>query len=105
MGEAGIPVVESNRSGISAPAGTRKDRTSVQLSRRHLLFASLAGMLAPAGRLAAQSASTSQKKFESSVEVVTVTATVTDANGRVVTDLTSDEFAILAGGVHAHVTP
>jgi VWFA-related protein len=102
MSETGIPVVESNRSGISARAG--KGRTSVQLSRRHLLFASLAGMLAPAGRLAAQSSSGSQKRFESGVELVTVTATVTDASGRVVTDLTSDEFEILEDAVKQPVT-
>jgi hypothetical protein len=61
-------------------------------------------MLAPAGRLAAQSSPSSQKKFESSVEVVTVTATVTDAGGRVVTDLTSDEFEILEDGVKQPIT-
>src|SRR4029079_15787710 len=104
MGEAGIPADESNRSGISARAGTGKGRTSVQLSRRHLLFASLAGMLAPAGRLAPQSAAGSQKHLESGVELVRVTATVTDAGGRVVTDLTSDEFEILEDGAKQPVT-
>jgi Ca-activated chloride channel family protein len=76
----------------------------VQLSRRHLLFASLAGLIAPAGRLAAQASSDSQKRFESSVELVTVTATVTDASGRVVTDRTGDEFEILEDGVKQPVT-
>ena len=61
-------------------------------------------MLAPAGRLAAQSSSGSQKHFESGVELVTVTATVTDAAGRVVTDLTSDEFEILEDAVKQPIT-
>ena len=60
-------------------------------------------MLAPAGRLLGQ-AQPPGKKFESSVEVVTVTATVTDAGGRVVTDLRSEEFEILEDGVKQPVS-
>ena len=45
-----------------------------------------------------------QQHFQSGVELVTVTATVTDADGSVVTDLTADEFEILRGRRQAAVS-
>ena len=36
----------------------------------------------------------SKPKFKTGVEIVTITATVTDANGRLVTDLTKDDFEV-----------
>jgi Ca-activated chloride channel family protein len=46
----------------------------------------------------------SHQKFQTGVEVVTVTATVTDADGRLVTDLTAAEFEIFEDGVRQTVT-
>jgi hypothetical protein len=38
-------------------------------------------------------------KFKTGVEIVTITATVTDANGRLVTDLTQDDFEVFEDGL------
>ena len=46
----------------------------------------------------------SPKRFETSVEVVTVTATVTNPDGRIVTDLRADEFEVLEDGVKQTVS-
>jgi Ca-activated chloride channel family protein len=65
----------------------------VNVSRR-LLLGGLGGLVVAGRRLVAESHQASKQKFESGVEVVTVTATVTDADGRVVTDLKADEFEV-----------
>ena len=44
------------------------------------------------------------KRFESSIEVVTVTVAVTDAEGRLVTDLAQDEFELFEDGLPQTIT-
>lgn len=44
------------------------------------------------------------RRFSSGVELVTVTATVTDAEGRLVTDVTRDEFEVFEDGVKQTVS-
>ena len=44
------------------------------------------------------------QRFESEVEIVTVTLSVTDADGRLVTDLQQDEFEVFEDGVAQQVT-
>jgi Ca-activated chloride channel homolog len=69
------------------------------LTRRDLLLS--AGVFAAARSVAAQPAA---KRFETSIEVVTVTASVSDAEGRLVTDLAQDEFEVFEDGVAQTVT-
>jgi len=64
------------------------------LSRRQALLS--LGMLASARGLLAQDQG---KRFESSIEIVTVTVAVTDAEGRLVADLAQDEFELFEDGL------
>jgi Ca-activated chloride channel family protein len=69
------------------------------LTRRQLL-ASL-GVASAARRALAQAPG---KRFESGIEVVTVTAAVTDAEGRLVTDLAQEEFELFEDGLPQAIT-
>jgi Ca-activated chloride channel homolog len=51
-----------------------------------------------------ESSQQGQPRFETGIEVVTVTATVTDAAGRLVTDLTAADFNIFEDGVQRQLT-
>ena len=75
---------------------------STPLSRRDWLAALMGGAVLPAilpGRPAAQ-----EPKFASGVEVVTISASITDAAGRLVTDLTQEEFEVFEDGVAQQIT-
>ena len=80
------------------------------LSRRALLTLMTAGWVLPAARgmaapaSAAQAAPPQRGKFRTGIEVVTISATVTDATGRLVTGLTADDFEIFEDGVRQPVT-
>lgn len=74
--------------GILAPAAVR-----LQVRR---WMAALAGVLAVA--LAAAPGLAGGQQFSARTEMVEVYATVTDAEGRLLTDLTADEFVILDDG-------
>ena len=69
------------------------------LSRRDLLLSMTA--LTAARAAAAQPPG---RRFETGIEVVTVTASVTDAEGRLVTDLAQDEFEVFEDGLPQTVT-
>lgn len=71
------------------------------LSRRALLTAFGTAVLWP--RESASQQSTGQR-FETGVEVVTVTAAVTDTEGRLVTDLSQDEFEVFEDGVEQTIS-
>lgn len=66
------------------------------LSRRALLKALCAAPAALASR--------QPGRFETGIEIVTVTASVTDADGRLVTDLGMDEFQVFEDGVRQAIT-
>jgi Ca-activated chloride channel homolog len=75
------------------------------LTRRALLASLLGGGSAlGASVLRAQGSPTQDPKFRAAIEVVTISATVTDANGRLVSDLTIDDFEIFEDGVKQPVT-
>ena len=78
-------------SAIRNPQSAILSRT---LTRRQALLS--LGMLASARAVLAQQQG---KRFESSIEVVTVTVAVTDAEGRLVTDLAQDEFELFEDGL------
>ncbi len=69
------------------------------LTRRDLLLS--LGALTAAPSAAAQP---SGRRFESGIEIVTVTVAVTDADGRLVTDLAQDEFELFEDGVAQAIT-
>ena len=76
-------------------------------SRRALLGGALGALAWPARTIVGQAPdrpSGGQQHFQSGVELVTVTATVTDADGKLVTDLTADEFEIYEDGVKQTVS-
>jgi len=47
---------------------------------------------------------TQRPKFKTGVEIVTITATVTDADGRLVPDLTKDDFEVFEDGLPQTIT-
>ena len=67
------------------------------------LVAAAAAILAGGAVIGTQSA-TQTPKFKTGVEIVTITATVTDASGRLVTDLTKDDFEIFEDGLPQTIT-
>jgi Ca-activated chloride channel homolog len=69
------------------------------LTRRQALLS--LGMLAGSRGMLAQ---TPGQRFESSIEVVTVTVAVTDGEGRLVTDLARDEFELFEDGLPQTIT-
>lgn len=69
------------------------------LTRRQALLS--LGMLAASRGAFAQPAG---QRFESSIELVTVTAAVTDGDGRLATDLAQDEFEIFEDGLPQTIT-
>ncbi len=80
------------------------------LTRRALLTLITAGWVLPSGAAAGTrqerpaGRAAQRGKFQTGVEVVAVTATVTNADGRLVTDLTADDFEIFEDGVRQTVT-
>lgn len=79
---------------------------AISLSRRAMLWSLLSAATIPR-QLAGQTPpprTTPPKRFQTGVEVVTVTATVTNPDGRIVTDLTADEFEVLEDGVKQTVS-
>jgi VWFA-related protein len=82
---------------------------SHKVTRRALLGGALGAMVWPARSLLAQStgsrpADSGQHKFQSGIELVTVTATVTDADGRLAVGLAAEEFEIFEDGVKQTVS-
>jgi len=69
------------------------------LTRRQVLLS--LGMLASSRGALAQTAG---QRFESSIEVVTVTVAVTNAEGRLITDLAQDEFELFEDGLPQTIT-
>lgn len=69
------------------------------ITRRDLLLSAGALTL---GR--AVSAQPPNKRFETGIEVVTVTVSVTDAEGRLVADLSQDEFEVFEDGLPQTIT-
>jgi VWFA-related protein len=79
------------------------------LSRRDWLSTLLGGAMLSAVRpvvAATQDAAASKQepRFASGVEVVTISAAVTDAGGRLVTDLAQEEFEVFEDGVQQPIT-
>ncbi|MBK5298927.1 MAG: VWA domain-containing protein [Vicinamibacteria bacterium] len=69
------------------------------LTRRQALLS--LGMLAGSRGMLAQAPA---QRFESSIEIVTVTVAVTDLEGRLVTDLAQDEFEVFEDGLPQTIT-
>lgn len=80
--------------GVRPQARTGGGRYHLSMLTRRDLLTLLAAVLA-AGRARAQPAT---QRFETEIEVVTVTVAVTDADGRLVTDLRQDEFELFEDG-------
>ena len=69
---------------------------------RHRLISLLAGtLLAHAG---AQTREAPPRRFKSRIDLVSITATVLDANGKLVSGLTQDEFEVYEDGVPQALT-
>ena len=77
------------------------------IARRCASFATLViavAIVSGLGASARQTPPVQTPKFKTGVEIVTITATVTDANGRLVTDLTQDDFEVFEDGVLQTIT-
>ncbi len=70
------------------------------VTRRDFLGSLASGLILPAWQ---QPPSTGQR-FETTIEVVTVTVAVTDAEGRLVTDLAQEEFELFEDGLPQTIT-
>jgi len=68
---------------------------STELSRRKAVLRLLTGW--PAARLLARQQTPEQPTFSTDVKVVNVFATVRDAKGQIVRDLTKDDFMLSEG--------
>ena len=72
--------------------------------RRRTLFVTLAGLAILAALSPAQGRQDPQLRFQAGIDLVSVSATVTDAEGRFVRNLTRDEFTVYEDGAPQALT-
>ncbi len=74
------------------------------LTRRDVLTSIVASFVLPTGRRSRSQATSQPPKFRTGVEIVTITATVTDAKGRLVPDLQREDFEVFEDGIVQTIT-